>query len=467
MSSRKTAPQPSTQHGHHPARYVPYATLASACVLAVCVMAGAGVVYASSAGVFPTHIETLSPGDYVDDVIVPGPTPQTLPSVGLAPEVPLPDAARIQAAIRSVSREDVGDIGLSVLTLDGQVLADEAGTRPMTPASSLKVLSCLTALSILGPEHRFTTTVVSSPDGIVLVGGGDPYLEYASDYGQEQGSIHELADLTVAALGGKTDITLGYDESLFAGPAWNPTWDEGYRDDVTPISSLWVDGGFTDGIHEQAPAHHAAQIFADLLRERGVTVTQVIAAKAPDGAEEIAVVHSMPLRNTVARILSISDNSATEVILKQASLAKGGDGSFASAVATAREALTDMGIWMESMAMADGSGLSLDNWVPANALARAIVVAYSNPRLSTALAGLPVGGVSGTLRSRFNDDPEAGGRGVVHAKTGNHDGVCSMTGFVQTQWGGVVAFSLIANNSWDMWATQDWIDRVTTVIAAI
>jgi 3-hydroxyisobutyrate dehydrogenase-like beta-hydroxyacid dehydrogenase len=143
-------------------------------------------------------------------------------------------------------------------------------------------------LSILGPEHRFTTKVVSSPDGVILVGGGDPYLGYASDFGQDQGTIQQLADLTVAALGSETTVTLGYDESLFAGTQWNTTWDEGYRDDVTPISALWLDGGWTEGYHEQAPADHAAQVFSAALTERGVTVTSVTSTKAPDEAKELA-----------------------------------------------------------------------------------------------------------------------------------------------------------------------------------
>jgi D-alanyl-D-alanine carboxypeptidase/D-alanyl-D-alanine-endopeptidase (penicillin-binding protein 4) len=431
----------------------------------VCVLASAGVVYASSEGAFTVPLETLSPDDYVDPAPTPTAAAVALPEADTVPTGPLPNVVRIQQAINSVNRAGLGEIGLSVLSLDGTVLVSESADRPMTPASSLKVLSCLTALSILGPEHRFTTKVVSSSEGIILVGGGDPYLEYASDFGQDQGSIQQLADLTVAALGSTTSVALGYDDSLFAGPTWNTTWED-YSDDVTPISALWLDGGWTEGYHEPTPADRAAHVFAALLTDRGITVTSVASTKAHGAAKELAHVQSMPLRNIVARIVSVSDNSATEVVLRQASVASGGDGSFASAVAIAREVLTELGIWMPGMAMADGSGLSLSDWVPAQALARAVVVAHEDPVLSSVLVGFPVAGVSGTLWSRFSDEEEAGGRGVVHAKTGNHNGVCSLTGFVQTKTGGVVAFSIIANNSWDTWATQDWIDRVSTAIAA-
>ena len=87
--------------------------------------------------------------------------------------------------------------------------------------------------SLLGPEHTFKTTVVSpQPGQIILVGGGDPYLarKASADY-PRRGTISGLARTTARRL--KQDkikkVSLGYDASLFTGPAWNPRWPSFYR----------------------------------------------------------------------------------------------------------------------------------------------------------------------------------------------------------------------------------------------
>ena len=64
----------------------------------------------------------------------------------------------------------------------------------------MKLLTSTAALSILGPEHRFTTSVVSPRAGrIILVGGGDPYLAKTSAARvPKRASITDLAQDTAA-----------------------------------------------------------------------------------------------------------------------------------------------------------------------------------------------------------------------------------------------------------------------------
>jgi D-alanyl-D-alanine carboxypeptidase/D-alanyl-D-alanine-endopeptidase (penicillin-binding protein 4) len=76
--------------------------------------------------------------------------------------------------------------GIHVRDLDsGETLFDHNGEKLFLPASNAKLFSTALGLTRLGPEYRFTTTVVSSatpsPEGVVagdlvLVGGGDPNL---------------------------------------------------------------------------------------------------------------------------------------------------------------------------------------------------------------------------------------------------------------------------------------------------
>src|SRR5262245_22675462 len=87
--------------------------------------------------------------------------------------------------LQSLAREHVGaGQGVYVEAEDGTVLAAEAETRPVHPASVTKIATTLALLRRLGPTHRFTTRVLGTApirdgrlDGdLVVEGGGDPFL---------------------------------------------------------------------------------------------------------------------------------------------------------------------------------------------------------------------------------------------------------------------------------------------------
>lgn len=77
-------------------------------------------------------------------------------------------------------------IGICVIDLDnGQVVASHQAERSLIPASSLKLLAAATALSILGPNYRYTTDLqiqgTVNTDGVlqgnvIIKGSGDPSL---------------------------------------------------------------------------------------------------------------------------------------------------------------------------------------------------------------------------------------------------------------------------------------------------
>ena len=131
--------------------------------------------------------------------------------------------------------------GVSVTTVDGTVLCAVNEAQLFRPASNNKLFTAAAALALMGPEKRFTTTVVGDgdlADGILkgnlkLVGGGDanfgshevPYVEPtkpATPPAPEPATIadiEELADQVVAK--GVKSITgdvIG-DDSFFA---WEP-----------------------------------------------------------------------------------------------------------------------------------------------------------------------------------------------------------------------------------------------------
>ncbi len=89
-----------------------------------------------------------------------------------------PDALRRDLAA-AIAGSGLGGAKVSVSVRDmrtGQVLAEVDGSRPMVPASNMKVLTTGAALHVLGPDFVFRTRLVRQGDRLTVVGDGDPSL---------------------------------------------------------------------------------------------------------------------------------------------------------------------------------------------------------------------------------------------------------------------------------------------------
>jgi D-alanyl-D-alanine carboxypeptidase/D-alanyl-D-alanine-endopeptidase (penicillin-binding protein 4) len=406
-------------------------------------------------------------------------SPARLPAPVLAPvsSGPPPDAGKLAARIKAVHVKDLkGQYSGEVADLgSGRVLFAHNSTTAFIPASTMKLLTSTTALSILGPDHTFKTSVVGTKARhIVLVGGGDPYLTAKTPSGEypRRASLADLARLTAARLKADkiTKVSLGYDSSLFSGPAWNPVWPDAYGDQVTRASALWVNegrvNGGSPGPRWRDPAKNAASMFAVALRKRGIAVTSVASARAPRSAAPIASVRSMPLGRIVERLLLASDNDAAETLLRQAAIGAGRPGTAADGVKTVKATLSKLGAWDASTRISDGSGLARQTRVSADAMVKVLRLAAQDrhPELRAVVTGLSVAGVEGSLRARFFDDASLAGRGVVRAKTGTLRKVHTLAGIVRTSDGSVLAFAFLINNPKNDYAATVWLDRVTTAI---
>lgn len=390
-----------------------------------------------------------------------------------------PDAATVAGRIKAVSRAGVGGVysGSVVDVGTGKTLfAHRAGTAEI-PASVTKVLTSAAVLSELGPEHRFTTKVVSSGrQKIILVGGGDPYLasKTTSSTYPARASIGDLAKRTAAALkkSKTTSISLGYDATLFTGPAWNPTWPTGYADQVTPTSALWVDegrlAGSSPGPRTSDPAGQAAKAFAAALKKQGIKVTAVAKDEADNGDPSIAAVQSMPLERIVEQVLMASDNDGAEVLFRQVAVAGGRPGSISQARKQLKVTLTKLKAWHDDTVVHDGSGLSRDDRIGADTLSRLLRLAAqeSHPELRGVITGLPVAGVEGSLKGRFDADSTVVARGMVRGKTGTLRQVYSLAGFVRTTDGTLVVYAFVTNDATGEYAAKAWLDKVATTVAS-
>jgi len=424
---------------------------------------------------------------------VPPPEGLRLPSARTAAAV-LPAAvgggvhvAAVRSAVAPLLRDrDLGrHVGVAVYDLEGE--RPSWGThvnRSYAPASTLKLLTTLAALEVLGPDHRFTTTVVQAKSRagrsqVVLVGGGDPLLARRppaaeTDAYPQPATLNALVRQTVRALRG-TDgpVRLGYDDSLFTGPAANPQWEPEYVPDnvVTPISALWVDQGVLGFDRVSDPARSAADQFAAALEARGLRVAgEPTPTAAPSDSRVLARTDSPPLVQVVQHVLESSDNEGAEVLLRHVAATTDRPASFAGGVAALEEVLTGLGVPWRGVSLDDGSGLAHSNRLSLATLGAVLRLAADpeQPHLRGVVAGLPVARFSGSLASRFGDPASTSGQGVVRAKTGTLSRVHALAGTTVDRDGVALGFVVIADRvrPSDALDARDQLDRIAAALAA-
>ncbi|MCW2800438.1 MAG: dacB [Aeromicrobium sp.] len=389
-------------------------------------------------------------------------TTNRVPDVAAVDALPPGSADPTKVADAVSSALDKSELGTRTgfIALDpssGAVLASR-GSGTFVPASTAKLMTSFSALSLIDPQHRFTTRVaaegaVSDGGSIVLVGGGDPYLV------TKQAKVHDraihadlttLATRTAAALKNAdvTSVRLRYDASLFTGPSVSPTWPKSYVSGniVTPVSALWTDQGVAGGVRSGNPAASAARVFAGLLGRRGITVNgDPSAATAVETDPTVASVRSATVAQIVGTLIRTSDNEAAEVMLRHVAIAAQRPATFDGGGEAVKLALAAARIDTSGLKLFDGSGLSRRDLVAPATLAEILHAASERSRTSSLVSDLPVSGFTGTLVKRFANLP--GARGLVRAKTGTLTGIHSLAGYAVDAEGSPIIFALMADHT--------------------
>ncbi|MCW2540264.1 MAG: D-alanyl-D-alanine carboxypeptidase/D-alanyl-D-alanine-endopeptidase [Frankiales bacterium] len=358
----------------------------------------------------------------------------------------------------------------------GLPLLNERGGELVAPASTAKLLTAAAILSVHKGTDRFATRVVAGPDPatVVLIGGGDPTLSGApagqpTEY-DEAGRISDLAAQVRKVVGAQPISRVLVDDSLFTGPATAPGWaaEDAPSEYASPITALMVDAGRdTPGAAARSgtPDLAAGQALANALGG-----AEVSAGTAVAGAKVLARVQSAPVSRLVEQMLVESDNVIAEVLARQVALASKQPGSFAAGAAAIAKAVGGLGV-AAGAGMRDGSGLSVQDRLPAAALSQVLLLATGpkHPELRPILSGLSVAGWDGTLveQQRFGDGSSAG-QGVVRAKTGSLTGVSALAGVVTDVDGRQLVFAFVADQvpSADPVPSRNAIDVLATALAA-
>jgi D-alanyl-D-alanine carboxypeptidase/D-alanyl-D-alanine-endopeptidase (penicillin-binding protein 4) len=423
-----------------------------------------------------------------------------------------------------LSQPGIAEAHASVLVraAEGEVLyAREAGER-LLPASNAKLFSSAAALEVLGPDHRFPTSVLADGDrrgrelagDLYLRGRGDPTM-LAADYDDLAAKVAAegitrvrgrlVADDTwydATRLGNSwgwddepfyysgeiSALTVSPDEDYDAGTvivevrpgarAGDParltlvpeTAHVKLVNDATTTASgstsisverrhgantIDVSGTIPLGADADRswstvtePAAYAADVFRRALARHGVRVSgPSTIGTTPDDATPLATHESMPLADLLVPFLKLSNNGHAEVLVKEMGRETAGEGTWNAGLAAEAEALEGLGVDPTKLRLVDGSGLSRQDFVPADQIGNLLVAARSRPWFDTWYDALPIAGVSermvgGTLRSRMTGTRAAGN---VHAKTGSLTAVSGLSGYVTAADGEPLVFSIVQN----------------------
>lgn len=364
---------------------------------------------------------------------------QKLPEVSLlrqdTGEVMLPWPVNVQTRLDSLVKDTLFErtqLGLMVYDLSADsVLYSYGGKQALRPASTMKLLTSVAALDLLGSGYAFRTYLyykgtiskgVLSGD-VWLVGGMDPLFD-ERDMRIFAETIHRIG---VDTIRGRIMQDLSFKEEQLLGEGW--CWD----DENPQLTPLLISG-----------KDEFASQFKDELMKCGVFVdAPVSTGRLPKDKDVLLICsRSHALREVLEPMMKESDNLYAESMFYQIAASIGKRPAEAvHARQLIKQLLTRAGVTGVQYRIADGSGLSLYNYVTPELMIRLLRYAYLKRDVMAALyPSLPVAGVDGTLKKRMT---KGFAYENVHAKTGTVSGVSSLAGYCRSANRHLLAFCII------------------------
>jgi len=193
------------------------------------------------------------------------------------------------------------------------------------------------------------------------------------------------------------------------------------------------------------PALFAGELFKEsLLRDSIDILGTVRLGVAPINAVKLAE-RARPLDSILVTMNKISDNLSAENLLKTiGAVERGIPGRAQNGVYVENAFLSSLGLDTTQYSLVDGSGVSRYNLLTVNDIIRLLVGIARRPNpFHLIYASLPIAGVDGTLESRMKGTLA---QGNVRGKTGTMNGVSTLSGYVTTRDGELLAYSMIMEN---------------------
>ena len=377
-----------------------------------------GFLYAATVSQYSLPVDTLPVDTLVADSL---------------PPVPWEQQVRLQldSLIANSSLLETTQLGLMVWDLDGDSAFYYHNHRQrMRPASTMKLMTAVTALDLYGGNHPFTTELRSRGSlvgrtlygDLICVGGMDP----AFDGGDLQVFVDRIRSAGIDTICGRIVADRSMKDTLLLGEGW--CWD----DDNPCLSPLLV-----------SRKDNFLQRFTRELQSAGIVVVDTIINKnsLPEGESWGGASLSHSFDQILTRMMKQSDNLYAECMFYHNALATSRPATQKNARTAVRQMIQRLGYDPARYRVADGSGLSLYNYVSAELLTSLLRYAWRSDRIREHLVpSLPLAGVDGTLKDRMQKSKAYRN---VRAKTGTLTGISSLAGYLTAANGHQFAFCII------------------------
>ncbi len=321
-------------------------------------------------------------------------------------------------------------VGMYVYDLtENTVLYKYNEKQLMRPASTMKMITAVTALDHLGNDYKFRTQLNYSGDiengvlngNIYIKGDFDPMF----DLTDLDLLIDCIKDMGISTINGNICMDLSMKDNDRLGEGW--CWD----DDNPALTPLLLSGKDEFAIK-----------FKNRLLNKDINYEGLMrVGNTPQDAKLIVAV-SRKLSDLLPQMMKNSDNLYAEALFYHIAASE------TSSTATAKQGrqvvnklIKKLGFDTSDYYVADGSGLSLYDYVSPELEAEFLKYAYKNKDIFEELyKTMPIAGIDGTLNDRMRSGYA---HNNVHAKTGTVTRVSALAGYCTAANNHIICFSII------------------------
>ena len=395
------------------------------------------------------------------------------------------------------------NIGIKAISLNKEEVLFELNSNSLfNPASNNKLYTGLSALSLLDSNYTFNTNLYYENNKLYLQGGGDPDLSLSSldslatiiskmdlkieqlilddtrmdstKYGQgwmwDEGAWWYSAQISALSVNDncvdfivtpgllgkpakiKTIPKSNYFKIINNSITTNDTSNfikfEINRDWKNNTNSFTVSGNILSisdkdtlfrNIHD--PTRFTGQLFQQMLFKKGKKINSIKKGAVTQEAKLITFHKSKPLLPIIENLMVKSDNLTAELLIKTLGFeANKKEGNWKNGLEEVRKFINDsVGIDTANFSIQDGSGVSRYNYGSPSQYIDLLKWAYNNEDIRDQFINtLPNSTPEGVLNKR-------GLPNKVYAKTGSLSGVTTLSGYIFTNSGEIVVFSILMN----------------------
>ena len=346
---------------------------------------------------------------------------------------------------------DVSEVGIMVhdLTADS-TLYTYHHRHTLRPASNMKLVTAITALDRLGGSYRFRTSIAytgsinqaSLVGDLYCVGGMDPRFE------KEDLNIfiEQIKSIGIDTIRGRIIADKSMKDEDLLGWGW--CWD----DDNPVLSPLLI-----------SRKDNFTEAFVAALRKTGIFVDVTMAEGKQPAQATILCASYHTIDQILLPMMKDSDNLYAEALFYQIGAAAGGrPATMKKARSAVHQLIERVGLKPENYNIADGSGLSLYNYLSPELEVALLRYAWRNQEIRPHLYfSLPIAGQDGTLSKRMRNTVAEGN---VHAKTGTLKGVTTLAGYCTAPNGHMLCFSIMNQGVMQLSRGRDFQDQLCVLL---